>query len=176
MKMLRDISPAFGVAALTMFGIVGCSPPNTPPAATSVVRTTADKQPSVAELLKLYDASSLVESKTLKVLPRDLQLVLGVDSTGYDRIADVAEPCFPTDVVSAGYPTKCFFVGGVSPTSALVAYKVGGYEGQSGVGAAYVRTNSGWTKVATWKIGYPSNLKELQEMTRLPPDNMSFSR
>jgi len=121
-------------------------------------------------LLKLYDRSSLVEAKTLGALPADLQSVLGVHATGYARLADVGEPCNPTDVVGKD-PAQCFFVGGVSPTSALVASKIGGYAGQSGVGEAYVHTNSTWIQVESWSIGYPSNLKELREMTSFPPDD-----
>jgi hypothetical protein len=92
-----------------------------------------EKQLSTAELLKLYDPSSLVETKTLEALPADLQSVIGVHATGYARLADVGEPCNPTDVVGND-PGRCFSVGGVSPTSALVAFKIGGYAGQSGVG------------------------------------------
>jgi hypothetical protein len=115
----------------------------------------------------------LVEAKTLRDLPADLRSMLGVLGTNFDWIADVGEPCNPTDVISKDYPSKCFLVAGISATSALVAYKRGGYEGQSGVGAAYVHSNSGWTKVASWRIGYPSSLKELREMTSFPPDDRS---
>jgi hypothetical protein len=158
------------IAASVMLSVVGCSQSSTP-SPTPRARAPVEEPPSTAELLKLYDPSSLVEAKTLKALPADLQSVLGVRGTDTPWIADVGEPCNPTDVVSKDYPSKCFFVGGVSATSALVAYKVGGFAGQSGAGAAYVHTNSGWTEVASWNIGYPSNLNELREMTSFPPDN-----
>lgn len=156
-------------------GLVGCSQSSTPTAAANV-HSTADETQSAVKLLKIYDPSSLAEAKTLGELPIDLRSMLGVHGTNFDWIADVGEPCNPTDVVSKDYPSKCFLVAGISATSALVAYKRGGYEGQSGVRAAYVYFNSGWTKVASWGIGYPSNLKELREMTSFPPDDRSTSR
>jgi hypothetical protein len=162
----------FVITAWMLLSVVGCSQ-SSAPTPTPKARAPAEEPLSAAELLKLYDPSSLVETKTLKSLPADLQSVLGVRGTDYDRIADVGVPCDPTDVVSKDYPTNCFFVGGISATSALVAYKVGGFAGQSGVGAAYVRTNLYWKKVASWDIGYPSNLKELREMTSFPPDDRS---
>jgi hypothetical protein len=139
----------------------------------SKVSTPAEKRASTAELLKLFDPSSLVEAKTLRDLPADLRLQLGIHGTNFDWIADVGEPCNPTDVVSKDYPSKCFLVGGLSATSALISYNRGSYEGQSGVGVAYVYINSQWTKVESWRIGYPSNLKELREMTSFPPDDRS---
>ena len=129
--------------------------------------TPAEKQPSTAELLKLYDSSSLVETKTLRTLPADLQSVLGVHASGYARIADIGEPCNPTDVVGGNEPGRCFLVGGASNSSALVAFKVGGYAGQWAVGQRFVHTKSGWLKVGEGNIGYPNNLSELKGMDSL---------
>ena len=156
------------ISALSVIGVVGCSPSSTP-APTPNSRTPLESQLAASELLKLYDQSSLVEAKTLGDLPTDLQAVLGVHASGYARIADVGEPCNPTDVIGND-PARCFFVGGVSPTSALIAFKIGGIAGQSGVGEAYVHANSTWTKVESWGIGFPTNLKALREMVSLPPD------
>jgi hypothetical protein len=152
-----------------VFSAVSCSPSSTPQVVPKL-GTPNEKQLSSSELLKLYDPSSLVEAKTLGDLPSDLQSVLGVHATGYERIADVGEPCNPTDVVGPG-PTRCFFVGGISAASALVAFKIGGFAGQSGVGEAYVRTSAGWVRIKSWDIGYPDSLKQLREMTSLPPDD-----
>jgi hypothetical protein len=58
-------------------------------------------------------------------------------------------------------------VGGASDSSALVAFKVGGYAGQRAVAVRYVHTKSGWTKVGEGDVGYPNNLNELEEMSRL---------
>jgi hypothetical protein len=157
------------VALSMMLSVVGCSPSGTPTPTTNL-SAPPGQQLSAEELLKLYDPSSLVETKTLGALPQALQLVLGVHATGYDRLADVGEPCNPTDY-HHGDPGRCFFVGGVSPTSALVAFKIGGIAGQSGVGEAFVQANSTWIKVHSWDIRYPRNLKELREMTRVPPDD-----
>jgi hypothetical protein len=131
----------------------------------------SEKQPSTAELSTLYDPSSLVEKKTLRDFPLDLQSVLGVHSTDSPRIADVGEPCDPTDVVRIGYPDRCFLIGGLGGTSALVAYKVGGYEGQWEVAARYVHAKSGWVKIGEGRIGYPNSLSELKEMSRLAAEN-----
>jgi hypothetical protein len=156
------------IAAASMFYIVGCSQSSAPtPEPKS--SAPAQKQRSNAELLKLYDSSSLIEAKTLSALPPDLQSALGVHATGYSRLADVGEPCDPTDVITED-PGRCFLVGGASGTSALVAFRTGGYVGPLGVGEAYVHTNSTWTKVAAWNIGFPTNLNALREMTSFPPD------
>jgi hypothetical protein len=152
----------------SMFNVVSCSQSSTPRPA-PVLSAPAEKPLSNAELLKLYDPSFLIETKTLSALPPDLQSVLGVHATGYARLADVGEPCNPTDVIDDD-PGRCFLVGGVSDRSALVAFKIGGYAGPSGVGEAYVHANSTWARVASWNIGFPSNLKELREMTSFPPD------
>lgn len=65
----------------------------------------------------MYDPSSRVEVKTLSGFPVELQSVLGVHATDSPPIADVGEPCAPTDVVMIKYPDWCFLVGGVSGTS-----------------------------------------------------------
>ena len=155
-----------------MFGGVGCSPSSTP-APKPNLGAAIDKQLSIEQVLKLYDPSSLVDAKTLGALPTALQSILGVHATGYARLADVGEPCNPTDYHGED-PGRCFLVGGVSPTSALVAFKIGGIAGQSGVGEAYVYTNSTWTKVHRWNIGHPRNLNELREMTRDRPSVQMF--
>jgi hypothetical protein len=170
--ILLRISCTLFVAAWMIFSVVGCSPSSTP-TPTANLSAPTEKQLSTEELLKLYDPSSLVETKTLGALPAALQSVLGVHATGYARLADVGEPCNPTDFHGED-PGRCFLVGGVSPTSALVAFKIGGIAGQSGVGEAFVHANSTWIKVHSWDIRYPRNLKELREMTRDRPPVHSF--
>jgi hypothetical protein len=126
-------------------------------------------QDSLAEARRIYNPASLVEVKSLAGFPEGLQVAMGARIKGYGRIADVGEECNPTDVVGAG-PDRCFLLGGVSDTSALVAYKVGGYAGQSGEAAAYVHVQSDWIRIQRWQIGYPINLHELQGMTSFSPD------
>src|ERR1035437_3094413 len=113
----------FFIVASVLGSVVSCSQSSTPRPKASA---PSEKQPSTAELLNLYDPSSLVETKTLSAFPSDLQSVLGVHATDSPRIADIGEPCNPTDVVRKDYPDRCFLLGGLSGTSALVAYKVGG--------------------------------------------------
>ena len=131
--------------------------------------------PSVSDPFKLYDPSSLVEVKTLHGFPIELQVLLGVQETGYHRIADVGEQCYPTDVHGSD-PGRCFLMGGISDSSALVAFKIGGYAGQSEVAVAYAHTKSGWLKAKEWDIGNPNNLRELKEMTGLPAENYGPSK
>jgi hypothetical protein len=128
---------------------------------------------SVSEIYKLYDPSSLAEVRTLRGFPKELQTVLGVQATGYQRLADVGEPCDPTDVVGGKEPGRCFLLGGASDSSAIVAFKVGGYAGQWAVGQRYVHTKSGWIKVGEGNIGYPKNLSELKDMDGLIVVNSS---
>jgi len=116
----------------------------------------------LAAARRLYNPTSLVEVKSLAGFPEELQVALGARIKGYGRIADVGEECNPTDVVGYG-PDRCFLLGGLSDTSALVAYKVGGYAGQWDAAASYVRTKSGWVKIGEGNIGYPNNLSELKE-------------
>ena len=142
----------------------GCSESSAPAPLPEVHASTED-------LLKLYDPSSLVEVKILGAFPVDLQSVLGVHATGYSRIADMGEPCSPRDVADKN-PGRCFLVGGVSNTGALVAFRNGGYTGGSTVAEVYVDINSTWTKIESWELGpagfgYPGTLTQLMETIRL---------
>jgi hypothetical protein len=157
------------VAASVLLSVVACSRSSSGDSA-ATMPSSGEKALTESEIYKMYDPSSLVEVKTLHGLPEGVQTLLGVHATGYARIADVGEECNPTDVVGPG-PGRCFFVGGASDSGALVAFKVGGFAGQSGVAEGYVHVKSGWIKVRAWAIGYPSNLRELREMTSVPPDD-----
>lgn len=152
----------------TLASVVSCSQSSTPKPETGA---PSKNQPSIGELSKLYDPSSLAEVKTLKDFPSDLQSVLGVHATDVPPIADIGEPCNPTDVIRRDYPDRCFLLGGISRTSALVAYKVGGYAGQWEVAARYVHTQSGWAKIGEGAIGQPNSLSELKNMSRLAAEN-----
>jgi len=158
------------IFAVTAVGTVGCSRSSAPPPTETGPMV---RQLSVAELSALYDPSSLVEVKTLSGFPADLQLALGVHATDFPRIADVGEPCAPSDVVSKDYPDRCFLIGGVSSTSALLAYRAGGYAGPFVVAARYVRAHSGWTMISHDTIGEPGSLAELKEMSRLAEESNS---
>ena len=69
------ISCRIFIVASILVSFVGCSQSSTPKPRISA---PSEKQPSTAELSTLYDPSSLVETKTLRDLPSDLQSVLGV--------------------------------------------------------------------------------------------------
>lgn len=54
-----------------------------------------------------------------------------------------------TDVVDRTRPSRRFYKGGVSPTSALVIYQQGGFVSTT-VSVAYVRFRTGWAVAETW--------------------------
>jgi hypothetical protein len=161
------------ISASALTGIMSCSQPSAP---TPNAGTSTDRPLSVAEMSTLYDPSSLVEVKTLRGFPVELQSVLGVHATDAPSIADVGEPCTPSDVVRIDYPDRCFLVGGLGGTSALVAYRVGSITGPFVVAARYVRTKSAWVMIGNETIGIPSSLAELKEMSRLATENDSSRR
>jgi hypothetical protein len=163
------ICSLFAVVVVIFVSIFACSrSTNGKQNATSTI------QEQSAEADRIYNPASLVEVKSLAEFPDELQIALGARIKGYGRIADVGEECNPTDVVGDG-AGRCFLLGGLSSTSALVAYKVGGYAGPWEVAARYVHTKSGWVKIGDGNIGYPNNLSELKEMSRLAAED-SLSR
>jgi len=122
-----------------------------------------------------YDSSSLTEVRSLSGFPDELSTLLGWHrkgdgSTGPDSdIVNAGEEFHPTDVVG-GRPSRRFVVGGLSTTSALVAYEEGGGWGPRYFAAAYVRGKSGWALVARWRINWATTLREVQSQTSKPPD------
>jgi hypothetical protein len=154
---------------LASVGTSACSRSN-PTGLAERVQPPSERALTGPELLKLYDPAVLVAAKSLHDLPKAVQDLLGVDKHDYG-IADVGEKCEPSDVIRISEPTRCYLLGGMSPQSALVAYKVGGYEGQSVIAVGYVHTKLKWIEVKGWKIGFPNDLKGLLEMTSLPPDD-----
>jgi hypothetical protein len=125
---------------------------------------------STADIGRLYDPSRLVELRSLRGYPEDLQALLGVHATGNSRIADVGEDCHVTDVPGPG-PGRCFVLGGISRTSALVAFKGGGRAGQFLTSAAYVRDKAGWVLLWQRRVGPPASLVQLIEMTSVAADD-----
>ncbi len=152
---------------ILLAGVAGCS-------RSGDVSTQAPSaglnDPTQTDIGRLYDPKALVELRSLQGFPAELQAQLGVNATGYARIADVGEDCNPTAAHGAD-PGRCFILGGISKTSALVAFKVADHGGQSGGASAYVRAKSGWLKIREWRTGFPSTLRQLQEMTSFPPDD-----
>jgi hypothetical protein len=62
-----------------------------------------------------------------------------------------------------------FIVGGVSQTSAIVAYELFGFV-PSYQASAFVQGKAGWVKVGEWNIGPASTLAELKVLTSRSPD------
>ena len=73
-----------------------------------------------------WRGEDFVEVRNLKALPHEIQMVIGVGLTGMQGIADTAERFNITDVVDSTLPMRRFAVGGISPTSVLIAVERGG--------------------------------------------------
>jgi hypothetical protein len=141
-----------------------------PPAIDSSLPVPAAGENVDAAAMKIYDSKSLTEVKTLNGLPKDLTEILRAKATG-PWIADVGEPCDPSDVPpSPSHPNSCFLLGGISATSALVAIKTGDYGGQHVFATAYARVNSHWILVKTTLIGEPDNIDQLRRMSEFRSD------
>jgi hypothetical protein len=104
---------------------------------------------------KLYNASPLVEIRDLGDAPESLRTELRGDMVRGGE----------------GPGGRCceFILGGVSPTSVIIAFELFGYV-PSYRAMAFVHTNSGWSEAGQWNIGAVNSLQELKEMTNRPPD------
>jgi hypothetical protein len=111
---------------------------------------------------KVYNASSLVEIRDIADLPEALRskLLRGDMARGGE-----------------GPGGRCceFILGGVSPTSAVVAYELFGFVSMYQA-AAFVQSESGWIEAGQWNIGTVSSLEGLKEMTNRPPDYWGHAR
>jgi hypothetical protein len=112
---------------------------------------------------KFYNASSLVEIRDFADLPEAVKnkLLHGPMANGGGE----------------GPGGRCceFVLGGVSPTSAVVAYELFGYV-PSFQATAFVHTDSGWIEAGQWRIGPVNSLQRLREMTNRPPDFWGHAR
>jgi hypothetical protein len=165
------ISFAVGVAALMLsMGAYSRNPKD----ATQQTSSSGEGESTSAVTYTSYDSSSLTEVRSLTGFPDNLSALLGWHrkgdgGTGPDSdIVNAGEDFHPTDVVG-GRPSRRFVVGGLSTTSALVAYEEGGW-GSRYFAAAYVRGKSGWALVARWRINWATTLREVQSQTSKPPD------
>lgn len=164
------VSFAIGVAAL-MLSVGACS--RNPKDATQQTSSSGGGESTSAVTYASYDPSSLTEVRSLTGFPDDLSALLGWHrkgdgGTGPDSdMVNAGEDFHPTDVVGTR-PSRRFLVGGLSTTSALVAYEEGGW-GPRYSAAAYVRGKSGWVLVARWRIDWATTLHEIQSQTSKPP-------
>lgn len=115
-----------------------------------------------------YDSSSLTEVRSLSGFPAELTALIGWHKKGSGGIANVGEDFNATDSLD-DRPSRRFLVGGVSNTSALVAYEEGGW-GTKKFATAYVHLKSGWAIVARWRIDMATTLREVQSETSRPSD------
>ncbi len=69
---------------------------------------------------------SLVDVRTLKALPHDVNAILGRQKNGPEGIADVGEQFNRADVADGRLPMRRFILAGSSLDSLLVAYEQGG--------------------------------------------------
>jgi hypothetical protein len=159
--MKTDPISAASIALGILLSIGGCS--RTHQDAAPVEPSLGESTSSKAEPSTLYDPSNLAEVQSLSELPVELRHLL-------QPIADVGEPFNNTDVLDSRRPSRRFRVGGISDTSALVAYDQGGFAPVT-IAAAFVHVKSRWTVVRRWTIGSPTKLRELREMTSISPND-----
>lgn len=152
------------IGMMLLAALAGCSRPADEAAGKPA---TADASPqSSADLARLYDPARLVELRSLRGFPPELRELLGVNAAGHARMADIGDECgAPEDQSTA--PGRCFLMGGISRTGAIVAFKAVGYPGSSQLAEAFVRSASGWTAIRHWRVGAPASLVQLLEMIRL---------
>jgi len=67
------------------------------------------------------------EVRTLKELPTDVQVALGVGTSGLEGIADRKGKYNPTDVIDSSLPMRRFLVAGIDGDATLVALEHGGF-------------------------------------------------
>ena len=94
---------------------------------------------------------SLVEVRTLKALPHDVNALLGRQKDGPEGIADAGEQFNRTDVVDGRLPMRRFILAGSSLDSLLVAYEQGG-RAYSIRAKGFVLARSGWREVGDWTL------------------------
>jgi hypothetical protein len=108
-----------------------------------------------AGLFKLYDPSSLIEVRKFSDLPDGVKAL--ANRSGMDARGE-----------GPGGRLRHFLVGGVSKTSALVAYEQFGYV-PTYMADAYVKNGSDWVAIRSWEIGHVTTLDEARNMIRALP-------
>jgi hypothetical protein len=109
-----------------------------------------------AETFKSYSPSSMVEVRKLDDLPDGLREILMRGKYGGSGEGPEGRCCV-------------FLVGGVSKTSAIVAYELFGYV-PTYQANAFVQAKAGWVNAGEWNIGPASTLVELKDLTSRSPD------
>jgi hypothetical protein len=137
--------------AVVLLTVIACSPSHQDASTDTLVSVS---QPG--EAFKLYSPSSMVEIRNFNDLPHGLEEILM-----RGKYAGSGE----------GPEGRCcvFLVGGVSPTSAIVAYEIFGYVPTYRANA-FVQAKIGWVKAGEWNIGPASTLVELKDLTSRSPD------
>jgi hypothetical protein len=161
MTHVRLAKCAYWIVIAAALSAAGCSKPNDSNFSQTAAGDSAE--PTETKLYGLFDPASLVEIESLRDLPADLQAI--VRAAG---VADAGEPCNDTDAWRENTPRRCFFLGGVSSSSALVAFHVGSIGGPMGVARAYVRDRSQWKRVKSWCVNTTHHLSDLLERVSKP--------
>lgn len=140
------------IAAAMLICTCGCSPQSAAPAAAKLA--SVNDPPTAA--FSIYDAPSLVEIPNFANLPDGVKALL---SHG------------PMSFPGEGPDGRCcvFLLGGVSSTSALVAYEIFA-EPPSYRAIAFAHSGSGWVEAAHWNINAAGSFPGLKEMTARSPD------
>ena len=139
------------MAATVLLTNNACSPSHHDASADALVSVNQPR-----EEFRPYSPSTLVEVRKFDDLPDGLRAALKGGKYA---------------VSGEGPEGRCctFVVGGISRTSALVAFEIFGYV-PTYQANAFVQAKTGWVKAGEWGIGPVSTLVELKELTSRPPD------
>jgi hypothetical protein len=149
----RRVCRLHWIAAPLLFSAVACSR-SEHHAATQAQAPTSER-PVSTEVFRLYDPSKLVEIQSFADLPN------GVRALANRYMSEVID----------NTPTK-FLVGGVSETSAIVAFEQFGYV-PSFHARAYVYSDSRWVAAKAWSIDRGiTNLRDLLSVTSSSPSQL----
>jgi hypothetical protein len=111
-----------------------------------------------------FDTHSLMEVRTLKGLPDEVNALLGRATRGSVGIADLGEAFNRTEAADWHLPMRRFIIAGSSLNSVLVAYELGGHA-YSIRAKGFVLGRTGWQQVGAWTLNTsPHSLRELVEL------------
>lgn len=137
------------VLVLTMTVVVACS--RSPSGKETLTQLPGVAGDAHSELYSLYDPKSLVEAKAFAEMPEGVRVL--ANSGGMEASGE-----------GPGGRLQQFMIGGVGPTSALMAYEQFGFIPTYGA-VAYVYSGTKWVSVRKWAIRKVGTLKEAIEMT-----------
>lgn len=152
--MVGSFPKVLAMALVVIATVCACSSKNQDAAQPQTL--VAARALTGADIFKLYDPSSLVEVRNFSDLPDGVKALAnrsGMDAKGEGPDGRLRQ----------------FLVGGLSKTSALVAYEQFGYV-PTYMADAYVKNGSDWVAIRSWKIGQVTTLDEARNMIQALPE------